>query len=125
MYRIGIATTSDTDAAPWAAAMTAQGYTVAQTEIRGHIPDAPVDLWVIDLDAHTPPNAIALWVRRLAGRIVLITPHLQAGQQLAEWVPALAVVCAPAIAATALRDLLLLTPAMAGGCTVLARQEGV
>lgn len=109
----------------WATTIAARGYRVAQTTVRGPILARRVDLWVVVLDPRTAPNRVALWLRQLAGRIVLVTPHLQAGQNLATWVPGLSLVCAPLQARTSLSDVLALAQTISSGMVTLAAPSQV
>jgi hypothetical protein len=83
---IGLATELPEVGREWAQIIQSRGYSVAQTIVRGPLPGRRVDLWLVILDPHGA-EPIALWLRQIAERVVLVTPHLQAGQSLATWVP--------------------------------------
>lgn len=116
---IGLATEMPDVGHEWATTIEARGYCVAQTTVRGPLPCKRIDLWIVVLDPRTVPGRSALWLRHLAARIVLVTPHLQAGQSLATWVPSLRLVCAPVQARSGLTDVLALAQTISSGIVTL------
>lgn len=116
---IGLATELPEVGREWAQIIQSRGYSVAQTIVRGPLPGRRVDLWLVILDPRTAPSRIALWLRQIAERVVLVTPHLQAGQSLATWVPSLSLVCAPLQASTGLADVLALAETITSGSVTL------
>jgi hypothetical protein len=118
-HRIGLATEYWETGDAWGRRIVARGYSVARTDVRAPLPALPVDLWLVILDPRTAPGRVAMWLRPLTARIVLVTPHLQAGQSLAHWVPALCLVCTPAQAASGMDDVLALAQSMTGGLLTL------
>ena len=117
---IGLATEMLEVGHEWAQIIQAHGYSVAQTTVRGPLPARQVDLWVIVLDPRTAPGRITLWLRQLAERTVLVTPHLQAAQRLAAAAPCLSLVCAPLPARTGLSDVLALAQTISSGIVTVS-----
>lgn len=122
---IGLATEMPAVGREWSQIIQAHGYRVAETTVRGPLPPRRVDLWVVVLDPRTTPSRMTLWLRQLDERVVLVTPHLQAGQSLAEWVPSLCLVCAPLQARTGLSDVLALAHTISRGLVTLASPSQV
>jgi hypothetical protein len=102
----------------WARRVAELGYQAVLAPLRS--PPLDVDLWVVILDAHTLPISVAFWLRQIRERIVLVTPHLQAGQSLAQIVPALCLVCAPHQARSGVADVLALAGSISSGMIALA-----
>lgn len=122
---IGLATELPEVGREWSQIIQAHGYSVAVTTVRGPLPARRVDLWVVVLNPRTAPSRIALWLRQLTERVVLVTPHLQAGQSLADWVPSMSLVCAPLQARTGLADVLALAQTISSGAVTLTTSSQV
>lgn len=122
---IGLVTEAPGVDREWSQIIQAHGYRVAETTVRGPLPAQRVDLWVVVLDPRTAPRRVTLWLRQLAGRVVLVTPHLQAGQSLADLVPSLCLVCAPLQAHTGLADVLALAQTISNGVVTLTTSPEV
>ncbi|NNJ12199.1 hypothetical protein EKD04_017860 [Chloroflexales bacterium ZM16-3] len=116
---IAVAADSAAGRAAWARRVTELGAQPIPVPLRSPLPTDHVDLWVVILDAHTLPISIAFWLRQIRARIVLITPHLPAGQSLAQIVPALCLVCAPPQASAGIADVLALAESIRSGVIAL------
>ena len=116
---IGIVAEEPAVSAEWARLVEARGYNAYRASVREVHPAHQIHLWLVILDPRTAPSRVAFRLRHLTERIVLITPHLQAGQYLANWVPTLSLVCAPCQARAALDDVLSLAQSMSGGVVTL------
>jgi len=117
---IGLVTEQPMMGAEWAGLIQACGYSVYGTGIRTPLPTQQIDLWLVILDPRTAPSRVALWLRQMRSRIVLVTPHLQAGQSLATWVPSLCLVCAPLQARDGINDVLALAQSISSGMITLS-----
>ena len=122
---IGLATEMLEVGHEWAQIIQAHGYSVAQTTVRGPLPARRVDLWVVVLNPDTAPGRITLWLRQLAERTVLVTPHLQAAQRLAAVAPCLSLVCAPLPVRTGLSDVLAIAQTISSGVVTLSSPSQV
>lgn len=119
MTTIAVAAADAAARAAWVRQVASLGYQVVAMPLRSPPPAPPVDLWVVMLDVATPPLSLAFWLRQIRGRIVLVTPHLHAGQALAALVSALCLVCTPERAASGLADLLALATTIHSGMIAL------
>lgn len=122
---IGLATEMPDVGREWSQIIQAHGYSVTEATVRGPLPIRRVDLWVVVLDPRTAPSRMTLWLRQFAERVVLVTPHLQAGQSLAERVPSLCLVCAPLQARTGISDVLALARTISSGLVTLTSPSQV
>lgn len=116
---IGIATENHSQSAEWAQIIGCFGHRVYRILIGSPLPEHQVHLWLVIPNPRTAPNRFAFWLRRISERIVLVTPHMAAGQYLASWAPSLSLVSAPQVARTALGDVLAL--AHSTGCYLAAQ----
>lgn len=119
---LGVVTETAGEGHEWAALIARRGYVTVPTLLRAPLPPTRIDGWFVILSPRTLPNRVALWLRALTSRIVLVTPHLTAGQHLASWVPSLSMVCDPAYAREGLADILALLPSLSSGVITLTRQ---
>jgi len=122
---IGVVTEELETGEEWAQLIAPRGYNVYCTRLRAALPAKGVHLWLVILDPRTSPNYVAIWLRHIKERIVLVTPHLQAGQSLAGWVPSLCLVCTPYHARNGLSDALALAESISGGMITLTMPSQV
>ena len=79
--------------------------------------------WLVVLDPRHSPVPLKFWLKQLPGPLVLVTPHLVAGQTLCGWLPNLKIICHPVRAATALPEVLSMALALNHGTLVLDEVE--
>jgi hypothetical protein len=122
---IGVVTEGLETSEEWAQLVATCGYNVYATTIHEALPPHTAHLWLVILDPRTAPNRVAMWLRHIRERVVLVTPHVRAGQSLAHWVPALSLVCMPSHARNGMSDVLALAESISSGLITLSMPSQV
>lgn len=88
-------------------------------DIAGPMPSAPLDVWLVVLDAWASPASCVDWLRLLNAPTLFISPHVLAALQASECIPHPVLVSSPTAAWDALQELLTMLSEMTVGKVLL------